>query len=91
MAGTKFFADTLKGNNGDLFLTIGEYNGWFSGLTVVRTRFHFKSGFITELLDFRVKQEPLRIQVAAAVRTTSTSACGLSPYRRQLRLIYLLT
>ncbi|KLO04822.1 lysozyme-like protein [Schizopora paradoxa] len=34
MAGTEFFADTLKGNNGDLFLTIGEYNGWSSGLTI---------------------------------------------------------
>lgn len=34
MAGSKFFADTLNGNNGDLLLTIGEYNGWFGGLTV---------------------------------------------------------
>jgi len=32
--GSKFFADSLSGNNGDLLLTIGQYNGWFSGLTV---------------------------------------------------------
>lgn len=31
--GTKFFADTLARNNGSVILSIGEYNGWYSGLT----------------------------------------------------------
>ncbi|KAF8160827.1 glycoside hydrolase family 23 protein [Crassisporium funariophilum] len=31
--GAKFFADTLARNNGDLFLSVGQYNGWHRGLT----------------------------------------------------------
>ncbi|TDL26236.1 glycoside hydrolase family 23 protein [Rickenella mellea] len=31
--GAKFFADTLNGNNGDLLLTIGQYNGWQQHMT----------------------------------------------------------
>lgn len=33
--GTKFFADTLARNNGSVILSIGEYNGWYWGLTYV--------------------------------------------------------
>jgi len=29
----KYLADTLNANNGNLLLTMGTYNGWFSGLT----------------------------------------------------------
>ena len=35
MTGAKYFADTLNGNDGNLLLTIGGYNGWPRGLTVV--------------------------------------------------------
>ncbi|KAJ7217828.1 lysozyme-like protein [Mycena pura] len=31
--GAAFFAKTLSDNNGDLLLSIGEYNGWYKGLT----------------------------------------------------------
>lgn len=31
--GAQFFADTLAGNNGDVLLSIGQYNGWRKGLT----------------------------------------------------------
>ncbi|KAJ7091163.1 glycoside hydrolase family 23 protein [Mycena epipterygia] len=34
--GAKYFADTLAGNNGNILLSIGEYNGWFEGLTVAK-------------------------------------------------------
>jgi len=30
---TKYFADTLKNNNGDVLLSVGAYNGWHRGLT----------------------------------------------------------
>jgi hypothetical protein len=33
--GAKFFSDSLSGNNGNLLLTMGGYNGWFKGMTVV--------------------------------------------------------
>lgn len=33
--GASFFANTLKGNNGDLLKSIGSYNGWFVGMTYV--------------------------------------------------------
>jgi hypothetical protein len=29
----KYFADTLKNNNGDVLLSVGAYNGWYRGLT----------------------------------------------------------
>lgn len=32
--GANFFADTLKGNSGNLLLSIGQYNGWFRGMTI---------------------------------------------------------
>ncbi|KAL5507529.1 hypothetical protein ACEPAH_6985 [Sanghuangporus vaninii] len=31
--GAKYIADTLAANNGDVLLTIGQYNGWTRGLT----------------------------------------------------------
>ncbi|KAG5638876.1 hypothetical protein H0H81_009179 [Sphagnurus paluster] len=31
--GAKFFADTLNNNGGDLLVSIGQYNGWYKGLT----------------------------------------------------------
>ncbi|EGO25378.1 glycoside hydrolase family 23 protein [Serpula lacrymans var. lacrymans S7.9] len=31
--GAQFFSDTLNSNNGDLLLSIGQYNGWFQGMT----------------------------------------------------------
>ena len=34
-AGAKFFSETLNNNGGSLLLTIGDYNGWFSGMTYV--------------------------------------------------------
>ncbi|TFK44405.1 lysozyme-like domain-containing protein [Crucibulum laeve] len=34
--GAKFFADTLNGNNGDLLLSLGQYNGWYRGLTYAK-------------------------------------------------------
>jgi len=30
---TKFFAGTLADNNGDVLLSVGNYNGWYKGLT----------------------------------------------------------
>ena len=33
--GTKFFADTLNGNGGNLLLTLGNYNGWPKRMTIV--------------------------------------------------------
>lgn len=35
MTGAKFIADTLADNNGDVLETIGAYNGWTPGMTVV--------------------------------------------------------
>ena len=34
-AGAEFFAATLASNGGDVFSTIGEYNGWKPGMTYV--------------------------------------------------------
>ncbi|KAJ7072105.1 lysozyme-like protein [Mycena amicta] len=34
--GARYFADTLNGNGGDLLLSLGEYNGWYKGLTVAK-------------------------------------------------------
>ncbi|GJJ06350.1 hypothetical protein Clacol_000541 [Clathrus columnatus] len=31
--GTQFLSDTLSKNNGNILLTIGQYNGWFEGMT----------------------------------------------------------
>ncbi|KAI0066097.1 hypothetical protein BV25DRAFT_1820969 [Artomyces pyxidatus] len=31
--GAQFFMDTLNGNGGDVFKTVGNYNGWFKGMT----------------------------------------------------------
>ncbi|KIJ49608.1 glycoside hydrolase family 23 protein [Sphaerobolus stellatus SS14] len=31
--GTKFLANTLSKNNGNILLTIGQYNGWYAGMT----------------------------------------------------------
>ncbi|KAJ7647090.1 glycoside hydrolase family 23 protein [Roridomyces roridus] len=34
--GAAFFAKTLESNGGDLLLSIGQYNGWYQGLTVAK-------------------------------------------------------
>jgi hypothetical protein len=34
--GAEYFANLLAANNGDVFTTIGEYNGWHPGMTYVR-------------------------------------------------------
>ncbi|KAJ7805653.1 hypothetical protein B0H14DRAFT_2248440, partial [Mycena olivaceomarginata] len=34
-AAAEYFSDTLDGNNGDLLLSVGTYNGWYKGLTEV--------------------------------------------------------
>ena len=34
--GAEFFANLLAGNKGDVFKTIGMYNGWSLGMTYVR-------------------------------------------------------
>jgi len=31
--GAKFFSDTLAANNGNVLLTVGNYNGWSAGMT----------------------------------------------------------
>ncbi|CAK5265689.1 unnamed protein product [Mycena citricolor] len=36
MTGASFFAATLHGNNGNLLLSIGQYNGWYQSLTVAK-------------------------------------------------------
>lgn len=33
--GTHYFAKTLKSNNGNVLLTLGNYNGWPAGMTYV--------------------------------------------------------
>lgn len=35
MTGAQYFSNNLNSNGGDLLLTIGEYNGWFKGMTYV--------------------------------------------------------
>ena len=37
--GAEFFAATLASNGGDVFSTIGEYNGWEPGMTYVGGEF----------------------------------------------------
>ena len=51
MTGAKYFSDTLNGNNGNLLLTIGGYNGWPRGLTVV-CLFNFGLSDIHFLISF---------------------------------------
>ena len=34
--GAEFFANLLAANNGDVFKTVGKYNGWRLGMTYVR-------------------------------------------------------
>ena len=36
MTGAQYFSDQLAGNNNSFFLTLGSYNGWKQGMTVVR-------------------------------------------------------
>ena len=33
MTGAKYFSDSLAANNGNVLLTIGQYNGWHQGMT----------------------------------------------------------
>jgi soluble lytic murein transglycosylase-like protein len=35
--GARYFSETLKKNHGDLLKSIGMYNGWYTGMTYVRT------------------------------------------------------
>jgi hypothetical protein len=35
MTGAQYFADTLASNNGNVLVTIGQYNGWRVGMTQV--------------------------------------------------------
>ena len=39
MTGAKYFSDQLAANGGSFFKTLGEYNGWEEGMTVVSTYF----------------------------------------------------
>ncbi len=41
--GTKFFADTLNANGGNLLLTLGNYNGWPQHMTVVSSYCRLRS------------------------------------------------
>lgn len=34
--GAKYFSQTLAGNNGDVLKSLGQYNGWYPGLTVAK-------------------------------------------------------
>jgi len=34
--GTQFLANTLAANNGNILVTIGEYNGWYKGMTYAK-------------------------------------------------------
>lgn len=42
--GARYFADTLRGNNGDVLVSIGQYNGWSRGLTYAKATAAAHSG-----------------------------------------------
>ena len=39
-SGAAYFSATLEKNRGDLLLSIGQYNGWSTGMTIVSTALH---------------------------------------------------
>ncbi len=47
--GAEFFAATLASNGGDVFSTIGEYNGWKPGMTYVSDEFLTKNLWLMSL------------------------------------------
>lgn len=71
--GASYFASTLKNNGGDLLLSIGEYNGWYQGLTVVRARLTLKALLTRQCTRPRLPPLPRRIAVAARTTSISTS------------------
>jgi hypothetical protein len=63
--GAKYFAETLKSNNGDVLLSIGSYNGWFDSMTFVSCIVYYRVHGDMNLLG-------LQRQATAAA---STSCC----------------
>ena len=76
--GTKFFADTLNGNGGNLLLTLGNYNGWPKRMTIVSNHWRHRmcKMRLTTELTCRNRQPRRGIRAAACARTTWTSECG---------------
>lgn len=71
--GAKFFADTLKGNSGNLLLSIGQYNGWFRGMTIVSSAMLRLFGRDLSTITRRVRPLLRLLQPVAAARTTLIS------------------
>jgi hypothetical protein len=76
MTGAQFFSDQLAANGNSFFLTLGSYNGWKQGMTVVRI-FSLAIGCVlggTEGSSYRLTL-PASAIPTATLRTTSTSEC----------------
>ena len=76
MTGAQFFTGLISDNGGNLLKSIGQYNGWREGLTIVS--FHVVILYF-ETFNYchRRKQLLLHRPIAAHVRTTSTSTFQL--------------
>lgn len=83
--GANFFADTLKGNGGDLLLSIGQYNGWFRGLTIVSSAMLRLFGWDLSTMTGRTRLLLRLVQPVAAARTILISE-GVSHHRVSLSL-----
>ena len=54
MTAAQYFSQSLASNNGNVLLTIGMYNGWHQGLTIVSNGFNFhRSCFVHKILTGR--------------------------------------
>jgi hypothetical protein len=71
--GANFFADTLKGNGGNLLLSIGQYNGWFRGMTIVSWAMLRLFGRDLSTITDRTRPLLRLVRPVAAARTTLTS------------------
>jgi hypothetical protein len=68
-----YFAATLKQNTGNVLASIGDYNGWFVGMTYVRV-LQYLSGALMNILSLCRRMPPRRaILLVADVKTTLTS------------------
>jgi hypothetical protein len=73
--GAAFFATLLEDNCGDIFLTIGQYNGWKHGMTYVRDVSLTGAAHLTTLTRVMPR---VQLQPAADAKTTSTSKSFLT-------------
>lgn len=75
MTGAKYFSDQLAANGGSFLKTLGQYNGWVEGMTIVSIFF----GVVLHDPEGIFSRPPLLVCaiLPATRRTTLTSRCSI--------------